>query len=808
MAETPESQGPTRSHSVSSPMQDFVLTPNIKLREKLGAGGMGEVWKADHYGHQTSVAVKFLDKRLRSSSRHIERFRSVLSVVSGFQHPHVCPLFESGEHKELGPWIAMKLIQGHNLEIYRQTRLGTHGYMPISEVIEILEQAASALDYFHSPQSFHPENTGAIHCDIKPSNIGITIHPETRRPCVQLLDFGLAISIPDTERWLAGQEVYGTREYMAPEQQHGQRPVPNTDQYALAVVAYELLANSKPYAGSRQPDTRISMIRGLHQVHDVFRKALAWKPEDRFANCQEFVEALKEKLVDVQDIQLNAGSRVTGIEFSSIMPSVRGASETVPSARRGTDKQQKPLDQRFTEKTELLQQAEAELVEIENDLAASQKSIRIGVIGTRGAGKSTLFASWYLFRGDRRFDLDLIAAGETLEYLRNVADQLRKHGTTDATPMAEPNRLSFRISCEGRQWEVETIDFSGELLNPRGREDRILATSTHEFLRSCDVVMLLYDPSETEISLLDSIDSLFQSRIEEVVLLMTKFDRLGYETGSGRPFKEWFLEFMSNHPVLSSLFNKVKQSYSRSRLTVVPVSATGGNLIPEPGNVLELAQFEPFQIFVPLMLGFRRRKTRIDEIETRRKNVQKRLDSLRPAVQQISQRIQKRTARIERYRTFLVKTDELLQQKLLMSPVPVKSLGVMLERIEKVRETLNGLKQKDLVKQADDLIRQIRRALKNTEPTDIRAQLQQLKGQIEHPELLIFVQQAGKIREDLDILLQRCEKARLREQATEVRLLQARVGSRLAKVALSCFGVIFGALCGFMLIAKLISLLS
>ncbi len=253
-----------------------------RLLRLLGRGNFGAVYLAQSTPQQEPVALKLLQTPLSSS----EEFKSFLNEARTFrlQHPHIVPLLDFGTSREDLPYLVMEYVPGGTLrERYpRGTRL------PLAVVCHYISQLASALHYAHEQR--------VIHRDVKPENMLLRADG-----MVLLSDFGIARIV---EQSIATnlENAAGTPAYIAPEQSYG-KPQPASDQYALAVVAYEWLAGSRPFAGTpleivvqHRLDAPPS-LRALRQdlpieTEQVIARALAKRPEERFATIEQFAQAL------------------------------------------------------------------------------------------------------------------------------------------------------------------------------------------------------------------------------------------------------------------------------------------------------------------------------------------------------------------------------------------------------------------------------------------------------------------------------------------------------------------------------------
>src|SRR5579864_6278679 len=186
-----------------------------KIESSIGAGGMGEVYKARDTRLGRAVAIKV------SSQQFSTRFEREARAISALNHPHICTLHDIGPD-----YLVMELVEGETLA----ERL-KHGALPIESVLRYGAQIADALAAAHAQ--------GIIHRDLKPGNIMLT------KSGVKVLDFGLAKS-PQDESLTDIQVVMGTLAYMAPEQREGKACDARTDIYALGLVLYEMATGKRP----------------------------------------------------------------------------------------------------------------------------------------------------------------------------------------------------------------------------------------------------------------------------------------------------------------------------------------------------------------------------------------------------------------------------------------------------------------------------------------------------------------------------------------------------------------------------------
>ena len=256
---------------------------------------MATVWLARDVKHDRPVALKVLHPAVIATLGP-ERFLREIKLAARLQHPHIVPVYDSGESDApvAGAgrlWYTMAYVDGESL----RDRLRREGALPLADAVRIARQAAQALDYAHGQ--------GIVHRDIKPENILLA-----RDGSTLVADFGIARPFgpsQDPDLTMAGM-VVGTPAYMSPEQAGGAGLVgPATDVYALGCVLYEMLAGRPPYAG---PTPQAMLARHMAEpvpaldsprervpaaVSRVVARAMAKTPGERFASAGEFADALE-----------------------------------------------------------------------------------------------------------------------------------------------------------------------------------------------------------------------------------------------------------------------------------------------------------------------------------------------------------------------------------------------------------------------------------------------------------------------------------------------------------------------------------
>ena len=258
---------------------------NYTLVRLLGQGGYASVYLGVHRYLHTSVALKLLQPSL-ASSHELQRFQVEARTLARLRHRHIVRVLDFG-WEENTPFIAMEYAPGGTLHDYFSPQLP----LPVRAILPFVQQAASALQYIHQH--------GLIHCDVKPENV--LLGPANK---VWLADFGTVESSAEAGgNQIIENEFAGTPGYLAPERIEG-RPLPASDQYALAVMVYQWLCGREPFQGTvlqvclqhlEQPPPRLrDLVPSISPaVERVVLRGLAKDPRSRFAHVQEFAFALK-----------------------------------------------------------------------------------------------------------------------------------------------------------------------------------------------------------------------------------------------------------------------------------------------------------------------------------------------------------------------------------------------------------------------------------------------------------------------------------------------------------------------------------
>jgi Tol biopolymer transport system component len=274
-------------------MKSGTMLAHYRVVEKIGVGGMGEVYRAHDTRLGRDVAVKILPERFARDADRMTRFQREAKVLAALHHQNIASIF-GFEQTDEATFLAMELVEGEDLsEILR------NGALPVDDAVEIARQIAEGLEEAHEK--------GIVHRDLKPANVKRT--PDGR---VKVLDFGLArafsghttgeediSSAPTmTAAMTQAGTILGTAAYMSPEQARGQEVDRRTDIWAFGVILFELLTGKRLFAGETASDTLADILKSEpdwdelpdelpHQVERVLRRCLSKDPRKRLRDIGE-----------------------------------------------------------------------------------------------------------------------------------------------------------------------------------------------------------------------------------------------------------------------------------------------------------------------------------------------------------------------------------------------------------------------------------------------------------------------------------------------------------------------------------------
>ncbi|AQA06727.1 serine/threonine protein kinase [Mycobacterium sp. MS1601] len=305
------------------PLADGATFAGYTIIRLLGAGGMGEVYLAQHPRLPREDALKVLPPSVSTDREFRERFEREADLAAGLWHPHIVGVHDRGEF-EGQLWISMDYVDGTDAGVLLRRQPG--GLAP-EHVVAIVSAVADALDYAHDRQ--------LLHRDVKPANILIT-SPDSGNRRIMLADFGIARRADEASGLTATNMTVGTVSYAAPEQLMGNPLDGRADQYALAATAFHLLTGAPPFQHTNpavvisqhltaRPPSVSERKPELAHLDSALGKALAKDPADRYARCLDFARALAHQ-----------------VGVSAPVPAVSGGPGSTEETRLATAAQEQP----------------------------------------------------------------------------------------------------------------------------------------------------------------------------------------------------------------------------------------------------------------------------------------------------------------------------------------------------------------------------------------------------------------------------------------------------------------------------------
>jgi serine/threonine protein kinase len=314
------------------------------ILDRIGTGGMGSVYKAEQPSMNRLVAVKVLHSRFATRDDLVARFRREARAMSQLSHPNTARVYKYGALDDGSVYFVMDYLEGRNLA----HEVRQKGPMEAERAVKIMIQVCGALEEAH--------RAGIVHRDLKPENVFLTGQGGSSEDFPKVLDFGLAKmsekqmgrgSMMFTQQGM----VFGTPEFMSPEQAQGEELDRRSDIYSLALILYELMTGQLPFeaktpldmmkAHVKDPPIPISQrVPGLKfsaELEATIAKALAKKPDDRYATAADFAEALRGCLREsAEPVSIGAPPLAPAAALASGAPLGAGAAAVVPPVRSDT----------------------------------------------------------------------------------------------------------------------------------------------------------------------------------------------------------------------------------------------------------------------------------------------------------------------------------------------------------------------------------------------------------------------------------------------------------------------------------------
>ena len=305
----------------------IVLNERYEIQNRIGRGGMADVFLARDVLLDRPVAIKVLFPEYATDPNFVERFRREAQSAAGLNHPNIVSVYDWGKYSNTY-YMAMEYVEGRTLaDILR-----ANGHVSSVQAAEIASEVSAALSFAH--------RNGVVHRDIKPANILIG-----SAGAVKVADFGIARAMNSgTEQNLTQVgSVMGTATYFSPEQAQGAQPDPRSDLYSLGIVLYEMVAGQPPFTGENPVSIAYKQVhdapKPLNQlVADVPRpfeaivaKLLAKKPEQRYADADAVRDDLR-RFRTGEPVQALARSVPTGPPPASVATTTMARTTAVPTA--------------------------------------------------------------------------------------------------------------------------------------------------------------------------------------------------------------------------------------------------------------------------------------------------------------------------------------------------------------------------------------------------------------------------------------------------------------------------------------------
>ena len=285
------------------PIIGRLIADRYRVLATLGRGGMGAVYRVEHVMLKKELALKFLHPELGRLDEVARRFEREAEAAARLDHPNITSVTDFGRTPDGLLFLVMELLQGQSLtEVIRPDGVGRP--LPVERALHIERQILRALEHAH--------HSGIVHRDLKPDNV-MVIARDGENDVVKLLDFGIAkITAPDASGAPRGPAltqagvVFGTPEYLSPEQAMGEEADGRADLYSAGIVLYEMLTGKRPFDGPSKvsivsmhlthraaPVTEAAPGAGVPEwLEGVVERAMAKKRDERYSTAQEFLRAL------------------------------------------------------------------------------------------------------------------------------------------------------------------------------------------------------------------------------------------------------------------------------------------------------------------------------------------------------------------------------------------------------------------------------------------------------------------------------------------------------------------------------------
>ena len=268
-------------------IKGILLDNRYRIVDKIGVGGMADVYLGEDTLLGRQVAIKVLHANFANDDEFVTRFKREAQAAGKLNHPNIVNMYDVGFDQDLH-YIIMEYVDGETLKEY----ITRHGRLSIDEAVKFTIAIAEGLEHAHT--------MGIVHCDIKPHNVIIT-----RTGRVKVTDFGIARAMNATNTVMYTNSILGSAHYLSPEQASGKPVDGNTDIYSLGVVLYEMLTGKVPFEGETPIAVALKHVREKVApptrynpsipplLEAVVMKALSKNPADRFDSISDMISDLR-----------------------------------------------------------------------------------------------------------------------------------------------------------------------------------------------------------------------------------------------------------------------------------------------------------------------------------------------------------------------------------------------------------------------------------------------------------------------------------------------------------------------------------
>ncbi len=266
------------------------LNGRYRLLGRIGSGGMAAVYRAQDLKLGRIVAIKMLHESLTSDEGFLIRFQREAHAAANLTHPNIVTVHDIGQ-EEYRHYIVMEYVDGFTLKQIIRDANEDGRFLPVSRVLDLAIQICNGIGYAH--------RANLVHCDLKPQNVLVT-----RDDRVKVADFGIARAITEASQHLADSQVWGTPQYISPEQAAGEAPTPASDVYAIGVILFEMLTGHLPFAADSPTAIALKHLQEIppsileynpgvpRQLDDIVHKLLAKEPSARYSTAGQLGRVL------------------------------------------------------------------------------------------------------------------------------------------------------------------------------------------------------------------------------------------------------------------------------------------------------------------------------------------------------------------------------------------------------------------------------------------------------------------------------------------------------------------------------------